>query len=142
MKKDKKVLIVDDDRDFIRSLEELLNCEGYDTLVAHNGKEALTQAEKGNPDAIILDVMMDSNTEGFQVSRMLSQHPSFKNLPIILVTGISREMNLPFRFEPDKDFLPVAAVIDKPVEPRELLEKLRQIWAESPQKQPINKEIL
>jgi len=126
--KNKTVLLVDDDKEYINSLEELLTSVGYKVLIAHNGKEALAHTEKTRPDAIILDVMMDSDTEGFEVSRVISKTEALNGLPVILVTGISREMNLPFRFEPHKELLPVRAVIDKPVDPSDLLKKLEELW--------------
>lgn len=126
--KNKTVLLVDDDKEYINSLEELLTSVGYKVLIAYNGKEALAHTEKTRPDAIILDVMMDSDTEGFEVSRVISKTDALNGLPVILVTGISREMNLPFRFEPHKELLPVKAVVDKPVDPSDLLKKLEELW--------------
>ena len=128
MDKNKTVLLVDDDKEYINSLEELLTSVGYKVLIAYNGKEALAHTEKTRPDAIILDVMMDSDTEGFEVSRVISKTDALNGLPVILVTGISREMNLPFRFEPHKELLPVKAVVDKPVDPSDLLKKLEDLW--------------
>jgi len=135
VEQNKTILLVDDDRDYVNSVRELLTSVGYKVLVAHNGKEALVEAEHSLPDALILDVMMETDTEGFEISRIISKTDSLKHLPVIIVTGISREMKLPFKFEPHDNYLPVKAVIEKPVDPPELLDKLEELWSKTTQKQ-------
>ena len=127
VKQDKKrILIVDDDEAFAESNRLLLEAEGYEVLTANNGAAGLELAKKCRPDLMILDVMMATNTEGFEVSRKIPQTPELRGMVVLLVTGVVREMHLPFRFDPDSSWLPVDRVIDKPVAPAELLAQIRK----------------
>lgn len=117
----KKVLIIDDDADFVESLVNLLEARGYRVASAFNGQEGVEKAQTETPDLIILDVMMTTKDEGFNVARQLQQDEKVKGTPVILVTGVRREMNLPFGFEPDDTWLPVKEVLEKPVKPEVLL---------------------
>jgi len=122
----KRILIVDDDRDFVESNKDLLEANGYDVIAAHDGESGLALAKKAKPDLMILDVMMATNTEGFEVSRKIPETPELKNMPVLMVTGIRREMKLPFAFEPDETWLPVSSLFEKPIEPAVLLEEIKK----------------
>jgi len=121
----KKILIVDDDKYFVQSVHALLNSEGYEVLEAYNGKEGLDIAIKERPDLMILDVMMTHDTEGFEISRKVPETPELRDMKVIMVTGITSEMNLPFKFEPDKSWLPVDSILEKPVPPDKLLKEIK-----------------
>ncbi|MEQ8191369.1 MAG: response regulator [Candidatus Eremiobacterota bacterium] len=116
-----KVLIIDDDPDLVDAMSNLLEAKGYEVNHAPDGEEGLEKAKSDPPDIILLDVMMTRKTEGFDVARSLNKEEKTKGIPIILVTGIRHEMNLPFGFEPDEDWLPVKAVLEKPIKPEVLL---------------------
>lgn len=116
-----KILIVDDDVDFIEAISMLLESRGYEILSATNGADGFKEAKVKLPDLILLDVMMTHKSEGFDVARELKEDQSTKNIPVILVTGIRKDMNLPFGFEPDPDWLPVSRILEKPVKPEILL---------------------
>lgn len=118
------VLLVDDDVEFAASNRELLEGCGYSVVTAADGAAGIKAAREKKPDLIILDVMMKTETEGFDVSRALNEDPELKGVPVIILTGIRKAMKLPFRFEPDKDWLPVKAVLEKPVQPSRLLEEV------------------
>ncbi len=120
-----KILIIDDDVELIDAVTTLLDAKGYEVVAAENGEDGCAKAKAENPDLILLDVMMTKKTEGFDTARALRGDAQTKDIPIILVTGIRKEMNLPFGFTPDSDFLPVKAVLEKPVKP-EILLKLVQ----------------
>lgn len=122
----KKILIVDDDPDFVESNKELLEANGYHVVSASNGTEGLALAKKEKPDLMILDVMMATNTEGFEVSRKIPETPELRNMPVVLVTGIRRALNLPFGFEPDETWLPVNSVFEKPIDPAVLLQEIKK----------------
>jgi two-component system alkaline phosphatase synthesis response regulator PhoP len=117
----KKILVIDDDPDFVDSVENLLEAKGYQVVSASNGKEGVEKARVEKPDLILLDVMMNTKDEGFNVARQMHQIPEIKDTPVVLVTGVRREMNLPFGFEPDETWLPVRQVLEKPVKSEILL---------------------
>jgi CheY-like chemotaxis protein len=115
------ILIVDDDVGLVESFSEILKQKGYATEAAYNGEEGFRKATSGKPDLILLDVMMTRENEGFEVAKQLKSDPATRHIPIILITGIRKAKNLPFGFEPDDDWLPVKAVLEKPVPPEALL---------------------
>ena len=122
----KMILIIDDDPDFAEAVSTLLESNGYETAYAENGETGLGKAVSIRPDCILLDVMMTTKTEGFDLSRKLQDDQTTKDIPVILVTGIRRDMNIPYSFEPDKDWLPVRAVIEKPIRPETLLKTIAE----------------
>jgi CheY-like chemotaxis protein len=121
-----KVLIVDDDPEIVEAMTNLLDAKGYTVVTASNGTEGIEVAKREKPGLILLDVMMTTKSEGFDVARGLSKDDSLKNIPVIMVTGVRREMNLPFGFEPDADWLPVKAVLEKPIKPDQLLKAVEE----------------
>ena len=124
--KKKRVLIVDDDPNFVESNKDLLEAEGYEVLVAYDGESGLELAKKEKPDLMILDVMMATLTEGFEISRKIPETPELRDMKVLMVTGVVRDMHLPFRFDPDATWLPVDQVIDKPVPPEKLLAEIKK----------------
>ncbi len=117
----KKVLVIDDDNDFVESILNLLEARGYSVASASDGKEGVAKAEAEKPDLILLDVMMTTKDEGFNVARQLQEIEGVKGTPVIMVTGVRKEMSLPFGFEPDQTWLPVKQILEKPVKPETLL---------------------
>lgn len=122
----KKILIVDDDRDFVESNRDLLEANGYEVIAAYDGASGLALAKQARPDLMILDVMMATNTEGFEVSRKIPESPELRNMKVLMVTGIRREMHLPFTFEPDETWLPVDSLFEKPITPATLLAEIQK----------------
>jgi CheY-like chemotaxis protein len=116
-----KILIIDDDPDFKEAMSTLLEARGYDIITAHDGGSGYEKAKSEQPDLILLDVMMAHKTEGFDVARCMKDDESVRDIPVIMTTGIRKDMNLPFGFEADDEWLPVKAVIEKPVKPDVLL---------------------
>ena len=127
-----KVLIIDDDAEFVEATSRLLDAQGYQTDSAPNGKVGLAKAKQQEPDIILLDVMMTRETEGFEVAREINKDSRLKNIPVIMITGVQKEMNLPYGFEPDDIWLPVKGVLEKPVKPAVLLKTVSQCLAGKP----------
>jgi two-component system, OmpR family, alkaline phosphatase synthesis response regulator PhoP len=122
----KKILIIDDDPDFVDSVRAVLEARDYIVDSAPDGTEGLKKAKEIIPNLIILDVMMTKNTEGFEVSREFQKDNDLKSVPIIMITGIREQMNLAFGFEPDGTWLPVKAVLEKTIKPDQLLAKVAE----------------
>jgi len=120
----KRILIVDDDEAFVESNMDLLETEGYEVLSACDGASGLELAKKEKPDLMILDVMMGWSTEGFDISRKISQTPRLRGMAVLLVTGIAKEMQWPFQLFPDEEWLPVDKILEKPVPPERLLQEI------------------
>jgi len=131
-----RILIIDDDDDLVHALRLPLEAAGYRVSRAASGNEGLQKIKEVSPDLIILDVMMDTTTEGFHISLALrspdpqSEYKEYRRIPILMLTSIHTTTTL--RFGPDKDYLPVDAFIEKPIEPAELLKKVREHLAKKP----------
>jgi len=125
-----KILIIDDDDDLVHAMRLPLEAAGYKVSRAANGDDGLRKVKEVKPDLIILDVMMDTTTAGFQVSLALrssdpnSDYKAFNRIPILMLTAI--HTTTPLRFGPDQDYLPVDAFIEKPIDPEELLKMVRK----------------
>jgi len=123
-----KILIIDDDPDIVTAIRMVLEHEGHQVLDAKNGKAGVEILKQDPPDLIILDVMMDTATEGFQLALKLrnpdpeSDYLAFKDIPILMLTAI--HSTTPLKFEPDIGYLPVELFVDKPIDPKDLVGKV------------------
>jgi len=128
-----RILIIDDDPDLVESMRIILEANNYEVQSAKNGTEGLRLVKEINPDLIILDVMMDSITEGFQVSYQLrsrdpqSEYRAYSKIPILMLTGVSQQMHMKFSPETAADYLPVDEFVDKPIQFEALLEKVKRL---------------
>jgi len=122
----KRILIVDDDRDVFEAMKIVLEAEGYGVEWATNGAEALQKARGSRPDLMILDVMMNSDDEGFQVTYTMRQDKDLANIPILMVTSVGARTGFSFDKKRDEDFLPVNEFLEKPVDPKVLIDKVRE----------------
>ena len=86
----KKILIVDDEPDIVETLKFLIESEGFESIIAMDGEEALKKAKEENPDIIILDVMLPK-INGYKVCRLLKFDSDYKHIPILMVTARSQE---------------------------------------------------
>lgn len=126
-----KILIVDDDPDMVLATRLCLVSAGHDVIEADNGTDGLAKIKSESPDLIILDVMMDTTTEGFQIALMLrspspnSEYAQYKDIPIIMLTSI--HTTAPVRIGPDEEYLPVDAFIDKPIDPDLLIQRVNEL---------------
>ena len=128
-----KILVIDDDPDLVESIRITLEANNYEIYSAENGTEGLRLVKEIHPDLIILDVMMDTITEGFQVSYQLrskdpqSEYKSYSDIPILMLTGISKKTHMKFSPKTDQDYLPVDEFVEKPIRFETLLEKIRKL---------------
>jgi two-component system alkaline phosphatase synthesis response regulator PhoP len=124
-----KILIVDDDPDFIEIGKLSLEGKGYRVLSASTGKEGWEMVEKETPDLIILDLMMEDLDAGMALSGKIKSHHRYQAIPILMLTSISRETGMDFtpRTEEDLKKLRVDDFHSKPIKPRLLLEKVETL---------------
>ncbi|RLE13780.1 response regulator [Candidatus Aerophobetes bacterium] len=122
-----KVLIVDDEVDFVEINKAALENKGYQVISAYNGEEGVKKALEEKPDIVILDVMMTTKTEGFDVARELRKHKEMQDTPIIMLTAIRERMDIKWKIQPDKEWLPVTEFLEKPVPPDKLIEKVEEM---------------
>jgi len=115
------ILIVDDDPDFSALMKTVLQ-GGYTVDTAPGRAEGMEKLKASRPDLLILDVMMASWSDGFEMARELRKNPEFKEMPIIMLTGVEQRTGIGFKSTAgDPEWLPVDVFLDKPVEPQVLL---------------------
>jgi CheY-like chemotaxis protein len=126
-----KILIIDDDPDMVLATRLCLEGAGHEVVEAASGAEGLEMIKAEGPDLIVLDVMMDTTTEGFQLALKLrspdpnSEYANYKGIPILMLTSI--HATAPTRVAPDQDYLPVDAFVDKPIDPDDLVSKVNEL---------------
>jgi len=125
----KKILIIEDDKMLVETMRMILESNYYQTFAAYDGKEGLKLAREHKPDLILLDVMMGTDTEGFQVAYALRRDPELKDIPILMITAINQEEPY-FNYNPetDKEQFPVNKLLDKPVSPDKLLSEVAKFF--------------
>jgi CheY-like chemotaxis protein len=121
-----KILIVDDDPDFILAMQMALEANGFEVGSATTPDAGLDQAQTTNPDLVLLDIMMPSDNEGFDVVRSIRETPDLEELPIIVLTNLHKSRGSQYRFAPDDDYLPVNAFMDKSSDPDAVIEAIKQ----------------
>ena len=123
-----KILIVDDDIDHTKSIQVILESKDYNVVTASDRKEGMEKAKLEKPDLFILDVMMSTWHDGFEMSRELKKDPQFKDVPILILTAVKKRTGLGFKSTAgDPEWLPVDGFLDKPVEPENLLSEVTSI---------------
>lgn len=126
----KRILIIDDDTDVVDAMKIVLETSGYKVFTAPNSKLGLKSMLENKPDLLILDVMMETDTEGFQTALQIrsedpgSIYKDFVKVPILMITNVGNEKHMKFDPKKDSDFLPVDDFVTKPVKPVELVEKV------------------
>jgi two-component system alkaline phosphatase synthesis response regulator PhoP len=122
-----KVLIIDDDTDFQQATQLVLEKHDFEVVSAYDPGEGIRKVQEENPDLIILDVIMPSDFEGFDVARKIRENLRLRELPILLLTAVHTEKEVPYRFGPHEEWLPVDYFMDKPVDPDVLVAKVKEL---------------
>lgn len=118
----KKILIVDDEEDIRTYLSTLLGDQGYETLLAKDGEEALKQVEAVGPDLITLDISMPEKS-GIKFYREMKANDRWKQIPIIIVTGVSEDFK---KFISTRHQVPPPeGYLSKPINPQEILDLIK-----------------
>ena len=139
MSQSAKILVVDDDPDFLDSTRSMLESASYRVSVAPGEAEALVDIEAERPDLLILDVMMEEWNSGFRLMWKLKSDERYKSIPILMVTGVDKEVHMDFARDANKSYrtpeeeayLPVAGYIVKPLTTAALLGRLKQILGQA-----------
>jgi chemosensory pili system protein ChpA (sensor histidine kinase/response regulator) len=119
-----KVLVVDDDPDFVKVTTKVLEKAGYQVTSAANGAKALQAMRKDRPDVVLLDIMMSYILDGLDVSREMAEDPALKDISVIMVTSLTGVKGS--AMFPTDEYVPVDEWLSKPVEPDALLARVEQ----------------
>ena len=129
MSEKKKILMADDDVQHVDSVKTLLESVGYEVHSTYNSRKVLEKAAEIEPDLILLDVMFAGRTDpdGLEISRALHQDLLLKDIPVIILSGVNKVLDLEYSFEPDETYMPVKAFLEKPIKPGRLLSEIEKI---------------
>jgi DNA-binding response OmpR family regulator len=117
----KKILIVDDEPSIIVALQFLMEQNGYETLVAFSGEEAMEAVARHRPDLILLDIMLPV-VDGFEVCQRVREKADWKDIRIVLITALDRESNVAKGLALGAD-----AYVTKPFANADLIEKVKEL---------------
>src|SRR5262245_19924020 len=110
-----RVLVVDDNEDNLKIIQEILRTRGFTVRLARDGASALKSLEEERPDVILLDVMMPE-MDGIEVLDRIRAHPQLGSLPVILVTAKGQDEDVLAGYKTGADYY-----ITKPFTARQLL---------------------
>ena len=127
MNKPTHILVVDDDPNFVVAMKPVLESKGYKVEAAYNRKEAMEKIEKLKPDLILLDIMMEKLTDGFDICYKLKHDPEIKNIPVLAISAITEKTG--FKFSPDTDgeYFEANDYMEKPINPTDLLGRIGKL---------------
>jgi DNA-binding response OmpR family regulator len=127
MSEKKNILIIDDDKDYGEALKIVLESNGYDVNHFLNINDGRKAVEIRRPDLIILDVMMDKHTDGFEFCYNLKHDEECSAIPILMVTAVTEKTG--FKFSPDTDgeYLQADDYVAKPIPVAELLSRVKKL---------------
>lgn len=125
----KRILVVDDDPDLLEATKVILGSAGYEVATAASGTEMFAELEKDQVDLIILDVMLETETEGFHLAYKVREHAKFKDTPIIMLTCIEEKTGEILEPEKAGDFLPVQDFLRKPLSAKDLRDRVARLLA-------------
>jgi two-component system alkaline phosphatase synthesis response regulator PhoP len=122
----RKILIVDDDSDFVEAVTMILRPKKFEVVAAYNGKEGIEKVKSERPDLVVLDVMMPEK-DGYSVCRELKSDPQWSHIPILLLTAVASHVPTT-RFTQQMGMETEADdYIDKPVEPEVLVKRIEAL---------------
>jgi CheY-like chemotaxis protein len=126
------VLVIDDDQDFQASVRALLESQGYTVIAAESGKEGLQMLVEHNPDAIILDIMMETSDEGYSVTHAIKYQQGYercRQVPIIMVSSLEEAPDERFPMAPEVEMIRPDNYLTKPLDISRFLEVVRKTVA-------------
>ena len=122
-----KILIVDDDPDFHATIGTILRPAGYSIVSAYSEREGLEAARREKPDIILLDIIMETSTDGFEFCREARRDPLIKHTPILGISAIEKVIGVPYPPDFDSSLFPVDGYMSKPVTPEKLFAELKRL---------------
>lgn len=129
-----KILCIDDELDVLEVCSTILKSAGHTVKCAGSGEDGYKKAQEFQPDLIILDVMMDTDTDGFHAAYNFRNDQQLKHTPIMMLSSINQVSKLKFNREKDGQFLPVDEFVEKPVVADKLLSEVKRLLTLKPEK--------
>lgn len=123
-----RILVVDDDIDYVESTSAILEANGYEVVAAYDGKEGLEKAKAELPQLILIDLMMNTINEGYDLVRNIRSDKTFEEVPLIMISSAHQhEMFKGANFVPDEVWFPIDKFLDKPIDKETLLKNVSKL---------------
>ena len=120
-----KIMMIDDDPDFVAGIKSILEKANYSVNVAYNPKDGFQALQARHYDLLLLDIMMGRGAEGVALARKIRKDPKLKEMPVLIITGIREQIAFLFPGQSvHPHFVETDELVEKPVEPKFLLEKV------------------
>ena len=136
----KKLLIIDDDPDFVAGIKAILETADYQVDASYNPKDGFQALQSKGYDLLLLDIMMGRGAEGVALARKIRKDPKLKEMPVLIITGLREQIAFLFPGQPvHPHFVETDELLEKPVEPKLLLDKVSALLqlAEKKKSQPV-----
>lgn len=117
-----RILIVDDDPDFVEWVRFVLSPAGHEIVTATNGQEGLLKVREENPDLVILDVIMSSVLDGLRMSQEMQEDAALRQIPVLMVTSIANTDYA--ELFPTDEYVHIDDFLSKPIAPDVLLKRV------------------
>jgi DNA-binding response OmpR family regulator len=128
MNAQKKLIIIDDDPDYVAGIKSVLETADYSVDVAYNPKDGFKALQTNRYDLLLLDIMMGRGAEGVALARKIRKDPKLRELPVLIITGLREQIAFLFPGQPvHPHFVENDELLEKPVEPKLLLEKVSSL---------------
>jgi len=129
-----KILVVDDDEDFLFTVRTILSRKPeYQIFEARSGRDCLEQLSKVEPHLILLDVIMETDIDGFNVAQQIkssdpkSPYAKYRDVPIVFLTSVEQKTKLRFADRIGTSLMPTDDFITKPIKPADLLSRIEEV---------------
>jgi CheY-like chemotaxis protein len=122
-----KILVVDDDPDFVEYMRTVLESNDYKVVSAGNSEQGMLALAREKPDLVVLDVIMSSVLDGLSMSQRMAEDPDLKHVPVVMVTSIANTDYL--ALFPTDESIHIDAFLTKPIAPAELLRQVDRLVA-------------
>ncbi|MDP3012191.1 MAG: response regulator [Candidatus Hydromicrobium sp.] len=127
MEKIAKILIIDDDPNFVEATKAILENKSYKVVAAYDKNEGMEKINSEKPDLILLDIMMKKLDDGFTLCYKLKHDPELKKIPVLAISAITKETGLKFSSETDGEYFEADDYVEKPVKADDLLERIEKL---------------
>jgi CheY-like chemotaxis protein len=127
MGKNVKIVMIDDNPDFLFTMETFLKKNDFEVLTAEDGQKGLELIRKERPDVVLLDIMMETLFSGFEVCKALRSDDDLEYIPIIGISAMGEELDINYSQWPDYDYFRPDAFLDKPVDKQRLLRMIPEV---------------
>jgi two-component system alkaline phosphatase synthesis response regulator PhoP len=123
-----RLLIVDDDPDYVEGMTAILEEADYTVESSLDPDEGLEMLKTRDYDLLLLDIMMGRGAQGIDIARELGKDPKLRELPVLIITGIREQLAFLFPGQPvHPRFVAVDEMVEKPVEPSLLLDRVETL---------------